>query len=366
MDQVQNFFTGIVRYLFPVSSTEAHEVSGSVIALGCIVIAFVLQTPITWIVMAWLRGLAKKFPNDWLDAVMVESLRAPIRMTPLWIGLAAANEMIKFPPRQEAFADHVVLSLGAALFFWALIRAIQPLSRHLSRLEGTLTRPMINWMISGLTILVLIIAVASVLSIWGIQIGGILAGLGIFGAAVALGAQDLFKNLIAGILILTEKRFDIGDWILQNNVIEGEVERIGFRSTLVRRFDKAPVYIPNSKLSDDAITNFSRLTSRGIQWTVSVNSNTPKERIDEACAEILNYIRGNKDFIVGDNTPLFVGMDQFSSNGLDIQIRSFTSKTRWAEYGKVKAELAVAVKEALERQKIGVGGANMGLTPPGS
>ena len=71
----------------------------------------------------------------------------------------------------------------------------------------------------------------------GNKVGPILAGLGLLSVAVALGAQDLFKNLISGILILLEKRFQNGDWIKVENIVEGVVEKIGFRSTLVRRFD---------------------------------------------------------------------------------------------------------------------------------
>ena len=70
-------------------------------------------------------------------------------------------------------------------------------------------------------ILIFILGLAAVLELWGIKIGPIIAGLGLFGVAVALGAQDLFKNLISGILVLVEKRFKIGDWISVDGIIEG-------------------------------------------------------------------------------------------------------------------------------------------------
>ena len=94
-----------------------------------------------------------------------------------------------------------------------------------------LTRELIGWIIKSLKILIFILGLAAVLELWGIKIGPIIAGLGLFGVAVALGAQDLFKNLISGILVLVEKRFKIGDWILVEGIIEGIVEKIGFRST---------------------------------------------------------------------------------------------------------------------------------------
>ena len=71
---------------------------------------------------------------------------------------------------------------------------------------------------------------SAVLEVWGIKVGPIIAGLGLFGVAVALGAQDLFKNLISGILVLVEKRFKKGDVVMIESVIEGTVEKIGFRS----------------------------------------------------------------------------------------------------------------------------------------
>ena len=100
-----------------------------------------------------------------------------------------------------------------------------------------LSKDLIDWIIKAIKVLIIILGAAAVLELWGIKIGPIIAGLGLFGVAVALGAQDLFKNLISGILVLVERRFQVGDWIFVEGVIEGTVESIGFRSTVVRRFD---------------------------------------------------------------------------------------------------------------------------------
>ncbi len=135
-------------------------------------------------------------------------------------------------------------------------------SRHI------LTPSMVQWLIKAFKIGILLIGGAVILEIWGIQVGPLIAGLGLFGVAVALGAQDLFKNLIAGLFVIGERRFNIGDWIHVDGVVEGIVEFIGFRTTRIRRFDKAPVFVPNSKLSDNAVTNFSHMTHRRIYWTI--------------------------------------------------------------------------------------------------
>ncbi|HBM12598.1 MAG TPA: mechanosensitive ion channel protein MscS, partial [Rhodospirillaceae bacterium] len=116
----------------------------------------------------------------------------------------------------------------------------------------------------------------------------------------------LFKNLIAGILILVEKRFAIGEWIQVDGVVEGTVESIGFRSTFVRRFDKAPVFVPNAQLSDVAVTNFSRMTYRRIYWVIGVEYRTTTDQLRQIRDGIEDYITSNPDFVAADKATLFV------------------------------------------------------------
>ena len=113
----------------------------------------------------------------------------------------------------------------------------------------------------------------------------------VLGIAVGLGAQDLFKNLISGLLIISEKRFIPGEWIQVDGVVEGTVEKINFRSTLVRRFDKSPVFVPNSALSDAAVTNFSRMTHRRIKWAIGVRYDTTSEQLREIRDKVLAAMR---------------------------------------------------------------------------
>ena len=142
-----------------------------------------------------------------------------------------------------------------------------------------LTRELVGWIIKSLKILIFILGLAAVLELWGIKIGPIIAGLGLFGVAVALGAQDLFKNLISGILVLVERRFQVGDWIYVEGVIEGTVESIGFRSTVVRRFDKSQATIPNFQFAENAVINNTQTTNRRINWMIGLEYRTSSEQL---------------------------------------------------------------------------------------
>ena len=101
----------------------------------------------------------------------------------------------------EAAAAPIILNivLITILIFWIIHQLVEPISYILSGFGKILTRELIGWIIKSLKILIFILGSAAVLELWGIKIGPIIAGLGLFGVAVALGAQDLFKNLISGI-----------------------------------------------------------------------------------------------------------------------------------------------------------------------
>ena len=197
-----------------------------------------------------------------------------------------------------------------------------------------------DWLIKIIKATFIFIGSATVLEIWGIKIGPILAGLGLFGVAIALGAQDLFKNLISGLLIISEKRFSIGDWILVDGVVEGTVEEMGFRSTVVRRFDKAPVYVPNVKLADSAVTNFSSMTHRRIFWHIGVEYRTTIEQLRRIRDGIEAYIIDNEDFSKPDEVPTFVRIDRFSDSSIDIMLYCFTRTLVWGQWLEIKERLA--------------------------
>jgi len=194
---------------------------------------------------------------------------------------------------------------------------------------------------------------ATVLEIWSIKVGPILAGFGLFGVAFALGAQDLSKNLIAGILVIAEKRMHVGDWIFVEDVVEGVVEHIGFRSTLVRRFDKAPVYIPNSKLADNAVVNFSGMTYRRIKWVVGLEYNTSTEQLRIIRDKIKEYINNNSDFADPDEVSTFIRIDSFNDSSIDLLLYCFTRTTDWGDWLEIKEELAFAVKRVVEESGSG-------------
>ena len=283
-----------------------------------------------------------------LDDEIVKALEDPLTLIPVVLGVFIATEYMSLSGKLEVVADQFVRSLVAYLIFWILVRLVRPLSFLLGKLEEVFSSTIVDWLIKSIRVALILIGAATILEIWGIKVGPILAGLGLFGVAVALGAQDLFKNLISGLLIIAERRFSRGDWVCVDGIVEGTVETIGFRSTLIRRFDKAPVYVPNAKLSDNAVTNFSAMTHRRIYWMIGVEYRTTVDQLREIRDGIEQYVLNSEDFAKPPEVATFVRIDKFSDSSIDIMLYCFTKTTVWGEWLAIKEELAYKIKDIVE------------------
>jgi len=323
------------------------DIGALITALGIFFVFLVLRGLFTKFVLSLMRFKVSKTKTT-IDDDILTALEEPIRLVPIILGAFFALHFLNLGDAYQDIADKFVRSLITAAIFWALYRTIKPLSNLLTRLENILTDVMIDWLVKAIKILVAFIGVAAVLDLWGIQVGPILAGLGLFGVAVALGAQDLFKNLIAGILIIAERRFNKGDWVRVDGVVEGTVEQIGFRSTMIRRFDKAPVFVPNTQLSDNAVTNFTAMTHRRIYWHIGVEYRTTIDQLKTIRDGIEAYILDNPDFAQPSEVSTFVRIDRFSSSSIDIMLYCFTKTTVWGEWLEIKERLAYHIKEVVE------------------
>ena len=322
------------------------DIGQILIGIGIFLIFLIFRGLISKLIIKKLELISKKTTNK-LDDTFVKAMVGPARFLPIVLGFFFASYYMTFAEDTRSFVDTINRTLITILLFWIIHQIIEPISYILSGLDKILTRELIGWIIKSLKILIFILGAAAVLELWGIKIGPIIAGLGLFGVAVALGAQDLFKNLISGILVLVEKRFKIGDWIIVEEIIEGIVERIGFRSTVVRKFDKSIAIIPNFQFAENAVINISETTNWIISWVITLQYNTTVEQLKKVRDEIEKYVTTHKDF----KTSLghAVRVDKFSDSSIDMYIRCFTVTDDWDEWLAVKERLAIEIKQIVEK-----------------
>ncbi len=351
-DFFQNFaeslirFWGIAREVWD-NSLFGIGIGRYVVALLVLAAFLVLRRLFTRFVLAWIHRLTEKSETEFDDSLFT-ALEHPIRFVPVLLGLFFVVEYLSLTGMPANIVARILRSLVAFVIFWALYNVVEPLSFLVKKLEEIFTPSLVDWLIKAVKGGVVFIGAATILETWGIQVGPIIAGLGLLGVAVALGAQDLFKNLISGILILAERRFRRGDWIRVDGIVEGTVESIGFRSTLVRRFDKAPVYVPNARLSDSPVTNFSKMTHRRIFWTIGLTYATTVDQLRRIREGIDAYVTGNPEFAKPPEAELFVRIDGFGDSSVDVMLYCFTRTKSWGRWLEVKEELAYRIKEIVE------------------
>ena len=318
------------------------------IGIGIFFIFLIFRGIISKVLIKRLESIAKKTTNK-LDDTFVSAMEGPARFLPIVLGFFIASYYMTFGEESKVVVDTINRTLITILIFWIIHQIIEPISYILSGLDKVLTRELIGWIIKSLKILIFILGLAAVLELWGIKIGPIIAGLGLFGVAVALGAQDLFKNLISGILVLVEKRFKIGDWILVDGIIEGIVEKIGFRSTTIRKFDKSLAIIPNFQFAENAVINVSETSNWLISWIITLQYDTTVDQLKSIRNEIESHINKSDDY----NTSIGVAVriDKFSDSSIDMYVRCFTKTNSWNEWLSVKERLAIEIKQIVEKNK---------------
>ena len=316
------------------------------IGLGIFLIFLIFRGLISKLIIKKLEIISQRTTNK-LDDTFVKAMMGPARFLPVVLGFFIASYYMSFSDDSRSFVDNINRTLITILLFWIIHQIIEPISYILSGLGKILTRELIGWIIKSLKILIFILGAAAVLELWGIKIGPIIAGLGLFGVAVALGAQDLFKNLISGILVLVEKRFKMGDWILVEGIIEGIVEKIGFRSTVIRKFDKSLAIIPNFQFAENAVINVSQTTNWLISWTITLQYDTTVDQLKTVRNEIEQHITNSDDF--DTSIGIAVRVDKFSDSSIDMYVRCFSKTDEWEEWLSVKEKLALEIKQIVEK-----------------
>mgnify|MGYP001270561217 FL=1 len=190
---------------------------------------------------------------------------------------------------------------------------------------------------------VVISAVLVALPTVGIEITALLAFGGVGGLAIGFAAQDLLSNFFGGLMIYLDRPFAIGDWIRSpDRNIEGTVESIGWRLTVVRTFDKRPLYVPNSVFTTLALENPSRMSNRRIKETIGIRYQDANKM--GIIVEAVKLMLQNHEEI-DSNQTLIVNFNSYGASSLDFFIYTFTKTTDWIRYHEIKQDVMLKVIE---------------------
>ena len=315
-----------------------------IILVGTVIAIIITRTLIFNSLMKFASASESKYDDE-----VIKALKKPLTLIPLGIGLYASVLSLPLSSTYANYADLLIKSYFYFAIFWSVASTADPLKDFIGDRYNFLSPTLRAWIFRAFKFVAYLIGIVSVLELWGVDAASIIAGLGLFSVALALGAQNFFKNLIGGLLIIGEKRFKQGDWINIEGVADGEVEKIDFRSTLIRRFDKAPVYVPNSVLSDSEIINFSAMPFRRIRFHVGLLYSTSPDTIMKIRKDIESYIEKNKNLVNSNEIRSTIRVTNFNDSSIDMLINCFTKSTKWQDFCIAREELILEIMKIVQK-----------------
>lgn len=191
-----------------------------------------------------------------------------------------------------------------------------------------------------------------ILSVMGVvfhvNVAALVAGFGVGGIAIAFAAKESLENLLASFMVMIDKPFTIGDWIKINGV-EGHIEKVGFRSTRIRSFDKSMISIPNRQLIDSNLENFSERGMRRVIFSLGAIYGLSRDTLEKTMTEIRNLIL-KTDGTTG--TPS-VHLESFGASSVNIQVVYFIAVNAEVDFGNVKEQVYFGVYELMYKHAKG-------------
>ena len=290
------------------------------IAVGILILSFVVVKMLYWIFSNVIRRLTSKTKTN-LDDVLIDKLEKPLTYLVLILGYWISIHYLVFKEEVELVLENVayfllVIDVTAILsrIVDALItEIIMPISE---KSDSSFDNQLIPVIQKGVRSIIWILGIIIGLDNIGFDITAMIAGLGIGGLALALAAQDSVKNIFAGIMIFLDTPFRIKDRI-QVDGFDGIVEEVGLRSTRLRTLEGRIVTIPNSRFTDNSVTNVTSQPTLKVKLNLGLTYDTDEVQMQKAI-DILEDIVKNQEAITDDYAAGFNGFGDFSLNILFI------------------------------------------------
>lgn len=349
-----------MNFINYINTLEYTEIGISLLtAVGAFLIMLVLRKIFLNVLFRILDKLAKKTKSK-IDDNFVIIMRSPVKMlltmTMIYITYQVFDMKLLFSldtiTSLDIFISHFYRSSIIVFFYLILYNSTGDSKILFDEVEllfdFKIDKLLAPFMSKVFRLILMIICIAAIATEWGFNVNGFVAGLGIGGLAFALAAKDTLANAFGGAVLITEKPFTLGDWILVDGV-EGTVEDINFRSTKIRKFNKSVVTVPNSIVAISNIINYSKRDIRRISYDLKLNIETPIDKIRLVVSDVKQMLIEHSGI---DNETIFVNFSKFDESSLNIFLYFFTNTSIWSEYLLLAEDTNFKILEILEKNDV--------------
>ncbi len=306
----------------------------------------------------------KKHTNGVEIKKFQELLHKPVGLFIVFVTIYIAFHQLHFPeswelPTEEKFGLRFIvwklfqMALMISLT-WIILRCvdffglvlIQKASKTDTRSDDQLV-PFVKEAIKFIIVLVSFFFMLA--SIFEVNIVSLIAGLGIGGLAIALAAKDTLENLLGSFAIFLDKPFSIGDLVKVGST-QGRVERIGFRSTQIRTFERTIVTVPNKKMIDAELENISLRNMIRALFPLTLRLDTPVEKIETFILSITDILELHPN--IEENPTPIVRLAKISETGVELEVLFFVKTTDADFYVKVKEEILFKILRLAQNNEL--------------
>jgi MscS family membrane protein len=338
------------------SSKDADNVLIKLLVfLLILLLTWLLRRIVTMVVPRLVKFLAHATRTT-LDEQLVTVLQPPVHFLIGVLGVWLAFVTLELPDRIDHLIGNLMASLVAVAICWAAYRGVDLAIVVLRRVtqfgaitEATLLTEKVFLFIQQVTKgVVILFMIVLILDEWGYNVSGLLAGLGLGGLAVALAAQDALTNLIGYFVIIADEPFVVGEYVVVDGV-SGTVEQLGFRSTRIRVLDQSLVTVPNKTMTTSNIVNWSRLTKRRLNMTLSLSYGSSPAQMLSVVQAIRDMLRAHPQV---ERESVLVQFVEVGTSSLDITIICFTKTPAWNDFQVVRQDINLKIMEIMEERGV--------------
>jgi len=264
-----------------------------------------------------LRAIVKRYNSGETGDLIVDSLMFPARVLLVAAALAIAQRFVAPGGDTDSIVTHIIRSLIFASAFVAGFRLVDIFAlneRRINAIVGfNIEDRLLPILRTILKLILFVVAVFVVMGEWEVDVSGLLASLGIVGLAFSLAAQDTVSNLFGFSTIIGDRPFLVGEYISSGD-IEGVVEKVGIRSTRIRKPDRGIITVPNNLLATAPVERFMR---RRIQFTLGVTYETNADEMEVLLEKLRDMLR-DRDNVIKSSVAVY--FTDFGASSLDVMI----------------------------------------------
>lgn len=341
MNQIIEFFDNITKI----------QIMDIVIAIAIIMFFKIFSAGFSYIIVKMFKFKTKN-RKIIKESAFYKPLKIFFTVLGVYVAIVFLKDSFKITEKVMQIVTKAFEIITVMVFAKGLAESLTPKSSLVKKMKQKMAKPeddsMFEFILKILRVLIYIIAVFIVITLLGVNLSGLVAGLGIGGVIVTLAAQDTAKNLFGGLVIFIDKPFIVGDWI-QMDSFEGTVEDITFRSTRVRTFENSLVNIPNSIISNASIINWSKMEKRRYKTNLCVEKNTSLDRLENFKTKVAQMLQQREGIY---DESIIVKFDEIRDDGINILISSYTASVDYVSYLGEKEDINYKIMKILKEEGI--------------